>query len=105
MELPPQYHILQMRYGREVLASGSFRHGFLELTFDQQDSIFLNEDPHTRKVNSKAAEMLRKEWEGTEFAETQEMYVKVSCATSLHGLLDKGKDYLGRTGKDRNCPI
>lgn len=88
-----------------MLPGGYFSHGVLELTLDSQEHISLNEDLCTWRVAGKAAEMLRQDWEDTNYALTVKNYLQMFCVDEFLQVLDHGKDYLLRTGKDKNCPI
>lgn len=94
-----------MRYGCDVLPGGYFSHGILELNFDSQDYIILNDELHNWRIDGKAAETLKQEWEDTHYAQIVKNYLQGSCVDELLTELDHGKDYLLRTGKDKSCPI
>lgn len=100
----PGYHTIQRRYGCDVLPGGYFSHGIHELTFNGHDYIALNEDLRTWTAAGKAADLLRREWEESGFANVVKTYVTDQCVESLLTQLDYGKEVLLRTGKDRNCP-
>ncbi|NP_001008850.1 RT1 class I, locus M1, gene 4 precursor [Rattus norvegicus] len=90
------YHTIQRRIGCHVLPRGYFSHGFLELAFNGQDYIMLNEDLRTWTTVGKAAEILRKEWEKHSFAQAMKIYLEVSCVDSFLTELAYGKEILLR---------
>ncbi|XP_032745198.1 class I histocompatibility antigen, Gogo-A*0101 alpha chain-like [Rattus rattus] len=94
-------HTIQMRYGCDVLPGGYFSHGILELNFDSQDYIILNDELHNWRTDGKAAETLKQEWEDTHYAQIVKNYLQGSCVDELLTELDYGKDYLLRTDTPR----
>ncbi|XP_051008497.1 H-2 class I histocompatibility antigen, Q7 alpha chain-like [Acomys russatus] len=90
-------HTIQWRYGCDVLPGGYVSNRFSELTFNGQDYLALNEDMMTWTTVGKAAEMLRKSWEESDFANDVKMFMEFHCREDLLTQLDYGKEILLRT--------
>ncbi|XP_038197977.1 class I histocompatibility antigen, Gogo-A*0501 alpha chain-like [Arvicola amphibius] len=91
------YHTIQNLYGCDLLSGSYSSHGQYELTFNGHDYIVLNEDLRTWTSKGKAAEMLRRKWEESDFAQAVKTYLEKECLKLLLTQLDYGKEILLRT--------
>ncbi|XP_052019934.1 class I histocompatibility antigen, Gogo-A*0501 alpha chain-like [Apodemus sylvaticus] len=97
----PGYHTIQRRCGCDVLPGGYFSYGVLELNLDSKEYIMLTEDLQTWRVTGKVTEMLRQDWEDTNYTLSVTTYLQILCVDELLEVMDHGKDYLLRTDAPR----
>ncbi|XP_057650392.1 H-2 class I histocompatibility antigen, Q10 alpha chain-like [Chionomys nivalis] len=91
------YHTIQNLYGCDLLSGSYSSHGQYKLSFNGHDYIILNEDLRTWTSVGKAAEMLRRKWEESDFAQVVKTYLQKECVKLLLTQLDYGRKILLRT--------
>lgn len=101
----PGYHTIQNLYGCDLLSGSYSSHGQYKLSFNGHDYVVLNEDLRAWTSVGKAAEMLRRKWEESDFAQVVQTYLEKECMKLLLTQLDYGRKTLLRTGKNRYGPI
>ncbi|EGW09061.1 RT1 class I histocompatibility antigen, AA alpha chain [Cricetulus griseus] len=90
-------HSIQVMYGCDMGSDGRLLRGYRQDAYDGRDYIALNEDLRTWTPADRAAQITRRKWEQTGFAENEKAYVEGTCLEWLRRYLENGKDQLLRT--------
>ncbi|XP_035306834.1 RT1 class I histocompatibility antigen, AA alpha chain isoform X2 [Cricetulus griseus] len=94
-------HSIQVMYGCDMGSDGRLLRGYRQDAYDGRDYIALNEDLRTWTPADRAAQITRRKWEQTGFAENEKAYVEGTCLEWLRRYLENGKDQLLRTDPPR----
>nr|XP_026237621.1 HLA class I histocompatibility antigen, B-42 alpha chain-like isoform X2 [Urocitellus parryii] len=90
-------HTIQTMCGCDVGTDGRLLHGYQQYAYDGKDYIALNEDLRSWTAADVAAQITKRKWEATGFAEEQRAYLEEECEEWLPRHLEKGKETLQRT--------
>ncbi|XP_028623668.1 H-2 class I histocompatibility antigen, D-B alpha chain-like [Grammomys surdaster] len=90
-------HTLQRMVGCDVGSDGSLLRGYWQYAYDGRDYIALNEDQKTWTAADTAAQITRRKWEQTGFAERCRAYLEGTCLEWIRRYLKLGKETLLRT--------
>ncbi|XP_028642255.1 H-2 class I histocompatibility antigen, D-B alpha chain-like isoform X1 [Grammomys surdaster] len=90
-------HTIQHVSGCDVGSDGRLLRGYMQYAYDGRDYISLNEDLETWTAADMAAQITKRKWEQTGFAERQRAYLEGTCVEWLRKYLKLGKETLLRT--------
>ena len=85
-------------YGCDVGPDGLFLRGYSQDAYDGADYIALNEDLRSWTAADTAAQITKRKWEASGWAEQERSYLQGLCVESLREYLEMGKDTLQRAG-------
>ncbi|XP_076414302.1 H-2 class I histocompatibility antigen, Q10 alpha chain-like [Peromyscus maniculatus bairdii] len=90
-------HTYQWMTGCHVGTDGRLLRGYSQFAYDGRDYLVLNDDLTTWTAADTAAQITRRKWEQTGYAERLRAYLEGACVEWLHRYLEIGKDALQRT--------